>query len=407
MSAIRVLLLVVLAAAPAAAAELKTLKGQSYKGELVALSDKEIVFEADGQKLTIPLEEVVLLTLRDGADKLGPDVVYSEVELVDGTQLRCARVSLSGNKATLKLLGGQELALPVAKVTSILNEANKDENRKDWKEKVLSKKKARDILLARSMGAVNPFTGTLGDADAKGERIEFTRASDGQKGTVALDTVVGMYFQRGADATLKTVRCRLHDAAQNLLFATSVARTDDGFKVTLSCDLTIEYAKEKVVKLDYSQGKLTFLSSLNPVSEKESSVFGKKDVVSYRRDQNFDGGEIRFGSETFTNGLVMHATTELEYDLEGGEYRELRATAGIDDIDEETTEGEGPTVLKVFGDEQELLSLTFSRADKERTKPLVVPIKDVKKLKIVVTYREADKVDVGKRLALANARVQK
>src|SRR5437867_655113 len=203
MSVLRALLVFALVGPMASAAELKTLKGESRKGELVSISDKEIVLEVDGKKVSTPIDQVLHLNLKDGFEKIEGDTKYAEVELTDGTLLKCSKVELIESDAKLALLGGPEVKLPLAKISSILN-------------------------------------------------------------------------------------------------AASVSKTDEGFSVTTSAGVTITYAAEKVARLDYSKGKLEFLSRMAPASVKESSTEGK--VVSFTRDRNFDDAKIRLAGVDYNQG---------------------------------------------------------------------------------------------------------
>jgi hypothetical protein len=402
MSVLRALLVVALVAPAASAAELKTLKGESLKGELVSISDKEVVLEVDGKKVGTPISQVLHLTLKDSYEKIEANTKYAEVELIDGTLLKCSKVELIEGDAKLSLLNGPEVKLPLAKLSSILNEANNEDYRKQWKEKVTSKKQVRDILGLRRGDVINPFPGTLGDAAKEGNRIEFVRVG-GEKRMIPVETAAGFAFQRSADPTAKPVLCKFSDTSRNLIYAASISKTDEGFSVTTSAGVTINYAKEKVARLDYSKGKLEYLSRMAPLSVKESSTEGK--VVSYRRDDNFDGEKkIKLAGVSYSQGLCMHSTCELEYDL-NGDYRELQATVGIDEIEEEVTADDGAVVLKIIGDGKELYSQKITRGDKERARPLVVNVQKVQKLKIIVT--SDDVLDLGKHLALADARVSK
>ena len=71
------------AVAPVSAAELKTLKGEVIKGDIVSLSDKEIVLEADGKKVATPIDQVLTLSIKDEFETIGPDTKFALVELTD------------------------------------------------------------------------------------------------------------------------------------------------------------------------------------------------------------------------------------------------------------------------------------------------------------------------------------
>jgi len=195
------------------------------------------------------------------------------------------------------------------------------------------------------------------------------------------------------------VICRVNDVHKNLLFAAEVKKDADGFTVVTSCGATLKYTDKQMARLDYSKGKLAYLSELTPSSVKETSTEGR--VEHYKRDENLEGGKIRLGGAQYAKGLALHATTELEYDLDG-EYRELTAKVGIDD---DVGGGDEPVVLKVYLDNVERINWPISRKDKDKVRDLIVNVKDVQKVKIVVTT--GDLLDLGKHLTLADAKVSK
>jgi hypothetical protein len=399
MTHVRTLLFLLLLALPVRASELKTLKGETIKGDVVSVSAKEIVLDTGGgKKVATAVDQILSLTFIDPVPALGADVKYILVELTDGSQLKCAKLDMKGKDANLVLLDGQKVDLPIAKISYVLNEAENPAHVKALKEKVLARKSVRDILALKKGEIVNPVEGTLGDVDDKGE-IEFILPDGGEKRSIPISRPVAIYFRRGADAGAKSVICRLHDTSRNLLFVSELKREGDGYTVVTSAGATVKYAQALVAKMDFSGGKLVYLSALAAASVKETSTEGT--VQHYRKDENLEGNRIKLAGVEYPKGLALHATTELEYDLDG-EYRELKGVVGIDDdiggVDE-------PAILKIFGDGVELISWAVSRKDKERARNLSVSVKDVKRLRILVT--SDDILDLGKHVTLADIRVSK
>ena len=120
------LLALILAATSACAAELKLLKGEPVKGEVVSISETEIVIDTGKKKVTTPVNQVLLLNMKDQPDKIDPKTPFVEVELTDGSQLRCAKVELKGKEArlvTLRYFAGLTIeqaaeALGISRVTA-------------------------------------------------------------------------------------------------------------------------------------------------------------------------------------------------------------------------------------------------------------------------------------------------
>jgi hypothetical protein len=151
-----------------------------------------------------------------------------------------------------------------------------------------------------------------------------------------------------------------------------------------------------LAKLDYRQGKLTYLSDLDPVQAVERS--NVELVDHYRRDRNLDNGPLRLARENYPKGLAVHAYTELVYDI-GGNYKEFKVVLGVDP----QVGGDGRVKVIVEGDGQPLFSGEFER--KTEPRKLAVPVKNVKRLRIVVS--SAGLLDLGGHLNLADAKVSK
>ena len=64
MSVLRALLVFALVGPMASAAELKTLKGETIKGEIVSVSPKEIVIDSEGKKVTTGVDQILTPSFR-------------------------------------------------------------------------------------------------------------------------------------------------------------------------------------------------------------------------------------------------------------------------------------------------------------------------------------------------------
>jgi hypothetical protein len=132
---------------------------------------------------------------------------------------------------------------------------------------------------------------------------------------------------------------------------------------------------------------------------------GAGEAIHYRRDLNLDDKPMHVNNIAYEKGLALHAHTELVYDLKG-DYREFRALVGLDD----DVKGVGrPVLVTVEADGQKLAEVTLQRGVKDKAGPipLVRNVKDVKKLRIVVTHDPAEFLDLGLYVDLADAYVSK
>lgn len=390
----RTILAFFLCAAVASAAELRLLDGTTLTGELVSITDKEIVFKADGKEVNTLVEQVLQLEFKP-AGKVSA-TSYLSVELIDGSVLACSQFTPKEKTAFLTLVSGQEMKVPLDTVAYLYKDAQDPKVVAWWKEQI-AKKRNSDLLGVRNAGNVlESLNGTFGDADAEGKTIKFDLDSEGSPRDLKLEKVSGILFLRKGVELPKETKCKLIDSQGNLVMVAEVKATAGGYRFTTPVGAVVDYTTDSVAKLDYSKGKLSYLSDLDPnVVER----FILRDFGHYRRDKNLDGNTIRLKGTVYGKGLAIPATTELEYNL-GGEFREFRAIVGVDD---NVGGSEAATQLRILGDGKELLSIAVARKDGPR--PLAINVKDVQKLKIIVSSDNF--IDLGKHLDLADAKVSK
>ncbi len=384
------------------AAELRTLKQESITGDLVGISDKEIVIAHGADKVTTPINQALLLTFNPPTGAL-PNVPWVDVELTDGTQLHCDKFAVVKNEVTVTLLGGQTIKFPLSSLSQMLTNAHLEKNRKDWAEVLEKTSRSRDVLAKVKDGVPNAVEGVIGDASDSGESIHFTLSS-GKEGDFALANIYGMVFSRKPDPNAAPVQARLYDALHNVVMVSGAEVTPTGLTVTTPAGAKIEYKLTQVVKMDYSHGKRDYLSDMTPTKVDERCN-GAGEAIHYRRDLNLDDKPMHVNNIAYEKGLALHAHTELVYDLKG-DYREFRALVGLDD----DVKGVGRPVLVVIeADGQKLAEATLQRGVKDKSGPisLVGNIKDVKMLRIVVTHDPAEFLDLGLHVDLADAYVSK
>jgi hypothetical protein len=411
MPVFRTLVALCLCASLGMGAELRTLAGTTVTGEVVSIDDKTITIKSEGgDKVATPLLSVLQLDLQHDVPALDSGTKYTDVALADGSLLHCRAVRIKNKEFELELLSGQKLTVPVAAISHVLNDAQDQKTRDQWKE-IVAKKGERDILAIKAEGEINRVEGTFGDGDEKNQTIAFDVKQTGQTVHPNLGKVHGVIIVRKPDENAPETLCKVFDTGNNILAAAKITLGESSFVVTTVSGAKIEYpkagkveeGKPAVARLDFSSGRLAFLSDIDPVRIVEKSNTGRID--HYRRNKGLEGGDIRFAAEpgqsappTFAKGLAIHAHTELVYDL-GGQFKKFDALLGVD----ESVEGDSDVRVTIEADGKELFAERVKRGDKP--KPVKLEVKDVKELRIVV--RSSDLLDFGNQVALAEARVSK
>jgi hypothetical protein len=374
--------------------KLRTLSGKTIEGELVRVSDQEIVIRAKDGPVTVPLKDALDLDFGH-AYALGGDSKYSEVELTDGSLLHCTQFAVKKNEVELKLVGGIDVQAPLSAISYWLSDAQDAKVRDEW-QALLAKRGNQDILAIKdSAGTVNRLDGTFGAGDEQGTAIEF-ETSAGTKRAVKLTRIHAMSFLRKLAPNATVAVCKVHDTSRNVLAAVKVAVGEGSFTVQTASGIEVKLTAAALARVDYSQGKLTYLSDLEPTRVVESSNIEGLD--HYRRDKNLDNGPIRVGKEFYAKGLALHAYTELVYDL-GGQYKEFKAVVGADP--QINTRSDVKVTIEADG--QKLFEENVKQKDNPQN--LIKDVRNVKHLRIVV--RSNGLFDLGGHVNLADARVSK
>lgn len=195
---------------------------------------------------------------------------------------------------------------------------------------------------------------------------------------------------------------RLELGNGDVLMVASVAGTDKGVTVKTGAKSEIALSLEQLKRIDFSQGKLRYLSQDPPRDVKYTR--GIQDGPAFVQDRAFYAPELKpMGLRAFSRGLCIRPQTTLRYRL-GGEYRRFQALVGID---ESVKDGNGDCDLVITGDGKQLVKLRVTSRDTAR--PIDVDVADVVVLEITVGFGgdAATNVDLGDNLDLADAKLIK
>jgi len=391
-----------LAASPAfgETVTVRKLSGQSEEGELSGLSATEITLRATAGKARIPVEDALDVTV-PGNTWTPSEGNYGELELTDGSVLRCTEFATRLDQVLIKLLSGTEVKLPLQLVSSYLSNAQDARVRQEW-QGFLAKRGNTDLLaVPDASGKINVLEGTFGTGDDSGTSIAF-ESSAGVKRQLSLSRIHAMAFMRRSEAEKPRALCKVHDTFHDLVVATAVDLEANRLRIASVGGARLELPLALIVRLDYSLGKLTYLSDLEPAKVLESSNVDR--IEHYRRDKNLDDRPLslivgmgpRPQTHNYAKGLAMHATTELVYDI-GGQYKQLKGLVGVDP----TVGGASRVKVQVEGDGRELFQTEVERGQAAR--PVDCDVTNVHRLRILV--EPAALLDLSNHVNFAEARV--
>ncbi|MCS7166417.1 MAG: NPCBM/NEW2 domain-containing protein [Gemmatales bacterium] len=375
--------------------DLRLRAGETVRGQLVALNEKEVVVQVGKDPVSKPLTEVMSLAFGGEVVKssVKPETPQAQVRLLDGTTLLAQQITLREKVLECRLFHGQALSVMLDHVHWVLLTAQDAKARAEL-EQVVAKRPAQDVVLvlSRDQQAINAFSGVILGTDEKGTRLNFRLEED----VVPIDMgrLRGMVFARRAEAKPDDA-IRVVDRFGNVWLAKTIVWQKDRLQLETTYGLKTDLGWNQLLTVDFSQGRLVYLSDLEPLRVEEKPLLA--DVWRYRRDRNLSGGPISVGQRVYQKGLTVHSRTVLEYHVEG--YREFRCILGIED----SVNGAAKAVVRIEGDGRELLQTVVRTGEKPRE--VVLSIENVIRLRLIVDY--GDDLDLGDHVAFAEARILK
>ena len=170
---------------------------------------------------------------------------------------------------------------------------------------------------------------------------------------------------------------------------------DDGFEIETAWQARLKVPASQVAEIRFRNGKIAYLSDLEPLSVEEVPYFGR--VIHWRRDQGFDDAPAKVKGKQPGRWLAMHSRSVLTYALDE-QFDKFKATVGFDD----SGRNKGRAVCRVLVDGRELFAQKDFRADADPI-ALDVPLAGAKQLTLEVDFGEAE--DIGDRVIWAEPRL--
>ena len=382
---------------------IKTVDGGTVLGTISFADNTKWIMQTSMGNKMIPMDQILGI---DFGEKPKAPVAFCEITLNDGSKLRGTSFIVKGETLELTTFENITLSFPISKLTGVLRQGQDASLQADWKDRI-NKTRRRDVLAIARKDKENPekmtingLEGTLGKGSEDGKTIGFTPASGKNELPVPQANLHGLLWLRGPDASLLAPLGKAEDVHGQLLEVGKIRSASNSvLALTLACGVDLDLPVNRIVRLDFSRGKLAWLSDMD---WQDGAVTGFEDRLDrVRRNTNLDGGALKLGGVPYSRGLAIPAPSSLSYSL-GGEYRELQALVGLDDG---TGSAEGTVRLRLEGDGKLLVTLDINGTNRAKPEKLSVNLKDVQVLKIVV--ESPDLSPFGRHLIIANPKVSR
>lgn len=395
MSCLWLLMLPMLAGLPDG--EWETLAGEKIVGQAVAVGAGEVRVKTEAGERTLPIGELLRFQAASEGKRKEATILKSvgHAVLVDGSRFGFDQVRHVDGELILEFKNSTlgTFQLPTARIASLRLQREESGLREAW-QKLLEKSGQDDRLIIRKEDVLDFLGGVVGEISP--ERIKFLL--DSEEHEVKADRVYGVIYAREIDPPREGVRVLLKGGESFVCRA--VIQEDEKCRLDLPDDDSLVVPSEAVAELDYSFGKVQYLSDLEPVSVQYTPMFNV--TWQYRRDRSLDGNPLRLNRRNYSRGLAIHSKTVLVYRLPVG-YRRFRTLMGID---EEITRVGGDVIVLLEGLDEEGTPRELLNARvrlREPPRPIDLEIEGVRDLRITVDFGEG--LDIGDHLDLVEARI--
>jgi len=398
------LLAAVLAAAPPQF-EAKILGGEPVAGPIVKLDSQQVTLQTADGPVAVDPKKLMTLVQKPAPEKPNGELPV-QVELVDGSSLAAVQYTVTGGKARITLAEDRVIELPTTGVAAVRLMASSEDTvtasnvAAEWSQIAGSSADA-DLLVIRKEKAIDYHKGVLADVDE--ETVKFDL--DGEILPVKRSKVYGLVYCHPEGDALPEPICRITDASGSQWSVSGLVLSGE-VRWTTPAGAEMTAPLLMLSKIDFSSGKVVYLSDLEPDSSEFTPFFGSADDLPVltkfyapRNDKNLESAPLSIdGAKKYDKGLALHSRTRLVYRLPG-RFSRFKAVVGID----AGVRPLGHVRLVVHGDDKVLLEADVTGSDPP--KPIDLDVTGVRRISILADFGE--KLDVGDHLDLCEARILK
>ncbi|QDU13366.1 NPCBM/NEW2 domain protein [Gimesia maris] len=366
--------------------EVTSLSGTTASGSLQSLNKTIAKVKAGPTEKDLPLSNILNMRFPRNRSQRSLELPLT-VRLTDGSKFPIQ--ALQSNDRQVKVSGKQtgELILPTKNVASIRFGPLSSNIRDSW-EKLLKAENSKDLLVVQKENVLDYIDGVVGSITE--DKIQFFTGED--EVSVNRSRVFGVIYFRPPTPEVSPF-CEIRLTDEGVLKASAINFTGSEFTATLQGGTQARFAPQSIANLDFSQGKVRYLSDLEPGNIEYTPFFDT--VWKYRKDRHRDGGPLRVGGKEYARGLYIHSKTLLQYRIKG-DYRNFRAIMGIDD----SVPGIGFVYVEIKGDGRTLYSGNVRSSDSPVE--LNLDVRGVRDFEVLVDF--GDNLEICDHLDLCEAR---
>ncbi len=378
--------------------EVQTLDGRIVSGSLAELTADRLTVETDSGKVFLETEKLLEVSLKHkpAASAQSPG---AWIELTDGSTIVARQYTVRGDRAEIVLLDDELLETPTRTIRNVRLQHVSEAMTGQWSQ-IITAKLEGDVLVVRKGDNLDYHQGVLEDINSEVVRFQL----DGEDLPINRAKVYGFAYRHPSGEAPPGPICRLTDIFGSRWEASKIA-LEKKLRLTTPAGLAVSCSPEIVASIDFSPGKIVYLSDLKwdsvawkPFFSTLKTLPSMEQFYTPRLDRTFESNPLQLAGTEYSKGLAIRSRTEVVYRLPGS-FTRLKAVVGIDD----SVRPQGNVRLVIRGDNNVLLDMPIAGTD--APKPVDLDLSGVRKLSILVDF--GNQSGFGDHLDLCNARIIK
>lgn len=388
--------------------QITTLDGVTTQGVLQQLdADNMAVASANDAPTTVAVDSVLKMEFT-GAAVAGKVATASEAIFWDQSRVPLQKTTASAETLTAEsdLLG--QLQIPRTLLRAVRLNPLKVEWQLQWNS-FLDRDNKQDLLVVekRDGTGLDFLAGVVSSIST--EDISFLL--DGDEIPVPRSRVFGVVFANDQNASKQqTASVSLRLLSGGTLQASDVVLENNRFEFQSAWGQMLSLANDQLTELDYSSGRLHYLSDLEPLTEryfgldppgKEWGELFSKDAdtrtglssqwrMSRDRFPNNGRPPLMLHNRVYKKGVCLFPSAAIEYALDG-KYSQFTAMVGVDDdVASNQQQGRAPTAveLRVEADGKQIFQKIVSAPDEPFL--LDLDLSGVNTLTVIVDFGDGE-----------------